>query len=94
MIEYIKRSVPAYDNTTYPAVMRSIDKKLKHFMESVIVQEGEKIQFFKAHDIEGIPSSYGKIYYAERQNDVVRLMATIKKGQKAGKSFNLTVIIV
>jgi hypothetical protein len=86
LVEYIKSNVPAYANVTYPAVMKSIDIKLKEFMETVVLQEGEKIQFCKAHDIQGTPSSYGKVYYAERRNDCVHLMATIKKGQKAGRN--------
>jgi hypothetical protein len=83
-MEYIKNHVPAYINAAYPAVMRSIDIKLEEFMKNLTLQEGETVQFSKAHDIQGVPSSYGKIYYAERRDDRIRLMTTIKKGQKAG----------
>jgi hypothetical protein len=75
-------------NAAYPSVMKSIDNKLKEFVETVVLQEEEKIQFYKVHDVEGTPSSYGKVYYAERRNDRTHLMATIKKGQKAGTSLS------
>lgn len=84
LLNYIKNNVSAYATVTYPSVMKCIDVKLKQFMEHVTLEEGEKVQFFKTHDIEGIPSRYGKIYYAERRNNRIHLMATIKKGQKAG----------
>ncbi|CAF0949124.1 unnamed protein product [Rotaria sordida] len=83
LLQYIKSNVPAYVNVVYPSVMKSIDIKLKEFVETVVLQEGEKIQFCKAHDVEGTPSSYGKVYYAERRNDGIHLITTIKKGQKA-----------
>ncbi|CAF3931867.1 unnamed protein product [Rotaria sp. Silwood1] len=84
LLDYIKKNVPVYVNATYPSVMRSIDIRLKEFVETVNLQEGEKIQFCKAHDVDGIPSSYGKIYYAECRNGCIHLMAKIMKGQKAG----------
>src|SRR5262249_40604152 len=84
LLEYIKANVPTYVNAAYPSVMKSIDIKLKEFVETVVLQEGEKIQFRKSHDVEGTPSSYGKVYFAERRNDSIHLMTTIKKGQKAG----------
>ncbi|CAF3077481.1 unnamed protein product [Rotaria sp. Silwood2] len=55
----------------------------EQFVQTANLQEEEKIQFCKAHDVQGTPSSYGKIYYAERRNGNIHLMATIKKGQKA-----------
>lgn len=86
LLEYIKNDVPAYANATYPSAMKSIDIKLKEFVETVVLQEGENIQFRKAQDVEGTPSSYGKIYFAERRNNCIHLMTTIKKGRKAGTS--------
>jgi hypothetical protein len=80
LLEYIKNNVPAYVNAAHPYAMKSIDNKLKQFMETVVLQEGEKIRFCKVHDVESTPSSYGKVYYAERRNDRIHLMATIKKG--------------
>ncbi len=87
LVKYIKNHVPAYIDAAYPAVMRSIDIKLKQFMKTLTLQEGETVQFSKADDIQGVPSSYGKIYYAERRDGRIRLMTTIKKGQKAGSRF-------
>jgi hypothetical protein len=68
--------------------MKSIDIKLKQFIETCVLNEGEKVQFCKAHDVEGTPSSYGKVYYAERRNNGMHLMTTINKGQKAGTSLS------
>lgn len=89
LVEYIKNNVPTYANAAYPSVMKSIDIKLKQFMETLLLKEGEKVQFCKVHDTEGIASAYGKVYYAERRDDRIHLMATMKKGQKAGTSFSL-----
>ena len=86
-MKYIKNNISAYANTAYPSAMKSINIKLKQFMETVVLKEGEKVQFCKIHDTEGVPSSYGKVYYAERRGDRIHLMATIKKGQKAGSNF-------
>ncbi|CAF4472340.1 unnamed protein product [Rotaria sp. Silwood2] len=83
LLDYIKNNVPVYINAEYPSAMTCIDIKLKEFVQTANLQEEEKIQFCKAHDVQGTPSSYGKIYYAERRNGNIHLMATIKKGQKA-----------
>ncbi|CAF0859645.1 unnamed protein product [Adineta steineri] len=83
LLEYIRSNVPAYINAAYASVMKSIDVKLKEFVEGVVLEEGQMIQFCKVHDVEGTPSSYGKVYHAECRNDNIYLMATIKKGQKA-----------
>ncbi|CAF1395493.1 unnamed protein product [Rotaria sordida] len=51
-----------------------------------VLYEKKKInatELLEAHDVEGTPSSYGKVYYAERRNDGIHLITTIKKGQKA-----------
>jgi hypothetical protein len=93
LVEYIKNNVPAYINVTYPAVMKTIDIKLKQFMETVVLQKGENVQFCKAQDVQGTPSSYGKIYYAECREDGNHLMTTIKKGQKAGTWLDTIVIV-
>ena len=76
-MEYIKNNISAYANTAYPSATKSINIKLKQFMETVVLKEGEKVQFCKIHDIEGVPSAYGKVYYAERRSGRIHLMAAI-----------------
>jgi hypothetical protein len=75
-----------YANVAYPSVMKSIDTKIEHFMKTIVLEEEEKVQFCKIHDVEGVPSNYGKVYYAERRDGCIHLMTIIKKGQKAGSN--------
>lgn len=86
LLKYIKNNIPTYVDVAYPSAMKSIDKKLEEFVQTVVLQEGENTRFYKAHDIKGTPPSYGKMYYAECRNDGIHLMTKITKGQKAGKS--------